>query len=189
MLWRSRFAEFQQRVDPRRLWFIDESGSTIAMTRTYARSPQGQRVQDDVPRNRGDVITMIGALTLDGLGPMMTIDGATTGEVFLAYIEQLLVPELLKGDIVVLDNLGEHRDVRVRHAIEAVGAHLVFQPAYSPDLNPIEMAWSWVKDFLRTAKARTRDALDTVIGWAMDMVSRTDAAGWFHHCGWTAPCQ
>jgi transposase len=157
------------------------------MTRTYGRSLQGQRVEGRVPRNRGNVISMIGALSLDGLGPMMTIEGATTGDVFLAYVEQLLVPRLANGDIVVLDNLGAHRDARVRAAIEAVGAHLVFQPAYSPDLNPIELAWSWVKNFLRTAKARTRDALDTVLDWAMQILGEEEAANWFRHCGWRAP--
>jgi transposase len=129
---------------------------------------------------------MIGALSLNGLGPLMTIEGATTGDVFVAYIDQLLVPELEPGDIVVMDNLAAHKDARVRELIESAGARLVFQPAYSPDLNPIELAWAKVKWFLKIAKARTHDALNNALAMVMQIIEVDgDAPGWFRHCGWT----
>ncbi|MFK7927051.1 MAG: IS630 family transposase [Myxococcota bacterium] len=136
-----------------------------------------------MPRNRGTVLTVIGALTIDGLTAMMTIEGATTGDVFLAYVEEVLGPELRPGDIVVVDNLGAHRDHRVKEAVERRGARLFFQPPYSPDKNPIELAWAWVKWSLRTAEARTREALETALRWAMDMLDSTIARLWFRHCG------
>ena len=126
---------------------------------------------------------MIGALTLNGLEAMMTIEGGTDGDVFETYVDQVLVPVLLPGDIVVLDNLGAHRTAKVRQSIEAAGCLLVFQPPYSPDFNPIELAWSKLKEFLRTARARTREGLDNAVAMAMDLVTPDDAYGWFHHCG------
>jgi transposase len=153
------------------------------MTRDRAWAPRGEPVEDVRPRNRGTVITMIGALTLDGLTAMMTIEGGTDADVFEAYVEHFLVPELSHGDIVVLDNLGAHRTRRVRELVEAAGARIWFTPPYSPDLNPIELAWSKLKAFLKTAKARTRDALDTAIAMAMDLITPKDAKGWYRHCG------
>lgn len=139
---------------------------------------------DSVPRNRGTVLTMIGALTLDGLTAMMTVEGGTSGDVFVAYVKHVLLPELRPGDIVVMDNLGAHKDVRVRPLIESAGAFVKYLPPYSPDLNPIEMAWSKVKQFLRTAKARSREALETALRWAMDITTASDAEGWFNECGY-----
>ena len=143
-----------------RTFFIDETGSTIAMARDYARAPRGVRVQDHTPRNYGDVITVIGALTTLGLRAMMTVRGGTTKEVFLAYVEEVLAPELSAGDCVIWDNLAAHKDERVREIIAAKGAKLIFLPPYSPDLNPIELAWAWVKGFLKTARARS-DGVNT----------------------------
>jgi len=130
---------------------------------------------------------MIGAISLDGMGPMMTVEGGTTGDVFYAYVEQLLAPTLQPGDLVIWDNLGAHKDARIKPLIEARGAKVVFQPAYSPDLNPIELAWSKLKDSIRSAAPRTREALDRAIAWAMSFITRDDAAGWFKHCGWKVP--
>lgn len=155
------------------------------MTRTHARSPKGTRAHGKVPRNRGSVITVIGALTLDGLVATMTIDRGTSGDVFLAYVEQVLSPHLRPGDYVVMDNLAAHKDERVKRAIESTGAMPVYQPPYSPDLNPIELAWSWLKAFMKTAQARTRSALDTAVSWGMDMISHQQAKAWFRHCGFT----
>lgn len=156
------------------------------MTREYGRAPRGKRVHDRVPRNRGDVITMIGALTTTGLQAMMTIEGGTDGDVFTAYAEQILGPKLSTGDIVILDNLSAHKDKRVRTAIENRGAKLVFLPPYSPDLNPIELAWSKVKAILKKLKARTHDALEAAVAKAMKIVTAQDAIGWFCHCGYEA---
>ena len=165
--------------------FIDETGSTISMSRQYAWAPCGTRAEDAIPRNRGTVTTVIGALTVDGLTAVMTIEGGTTGDVFVTYVEKVLLPQLLPGDIVVLDNLPAHKDGRVRPLIESVRAHLVYQPAYSPDFNPIELAWSKLKWWLRTAKARTHAALDEAIAAAMKTaITADDAFAWFAHCGY-----
>ena len=165
--------------------FIDETGSTISMSRQYAWAPRGTRAEDAIPRNRGTVTTVIGALTVDGLTAVMTIEGGTTGDVFVTYLEKVLLPQLLPGDIVVLDNLPAHKDARVRPLIESVRAHLVYQPAYSPDFNPIELAWSKLKWWLRTAKARTHSALDEAIATAMrTVITADDAFAWFAHCGY-----
>ena len=119
-----------------------------------------QKVVDAVPRNRGTVITMVGALRMEGLVAMMTIQGGVCSDVFVSYVKQVLVPALQPGDIVVVDNLAAHKDPRVAELLDSVDASLLFLPPYSPDLNPIEECWSKVKGLLRTAKARTRQALD-----------------------------
>ena len=180
---RESFIEWQGRVDAGRLFCLDEAGSTIAMTRERGWAPRGEPVTDVRPRNRGSVITMIGALTLDGLTAMMTVEGGTDAAVFETYVEHILVPELREGDIVVLDNLGAHRTPRVRELVEAAGARLWFTPPYSPEFNPIELAWAKLKRFLRLAKARTRDALNNAIALAMDLITGSDARAWFRHCG------
>jgi len=167
-----------------RLVFIDEAGSTISMTRTHGRASRGARVHDHVPRNRGTVTTMIGGLTVDGLVALMTVEGGTTGDVFVAFIEKVLLPELRRGDLVVMDNLGAHKDKRVRGLLASVGAYPVYLPPYSPDLNPIELTWAWVKDWLKSAKARTRDALDNCLAWAIDCITPEMARNWFQHCGY-----
>jgi transposase len=184
--WRRQFAKFQQAADPLKLWFIDEAGCHISMTRDRARAPRGERAVDTAPRNRGTVVSMVGSLSIDGMGPMMTIEGGTSGDVFLMYVERCLAPVLQPGDIVVLDNVGAHRDNRVRAAVEATGARLKFQPAYSPDLNPIELAWSKLKAILKGAKARTHEALNRAIVQAIELIDfHDDAPAWFRCCGWS----
>ena len=166
--------------------FIDEAGSHIAMTRDYARAPRGERAFASVPRNAGTVTTMIGALDVAGVRAMMTIEGATDGEVFETFLSRILVPKLRPGDIVILDNVGAHRTPNVRPLIEAAGASVLFLPPYSPDLNPIELCWSKLKALLKEFGARTQQALDAAIRRAMDLIGRSDAAGWFTHCGYQA---
>lgn len=183
---RAKHEKLQRRMAGGRLVFIDESGVSTSMTPTRGRSPRGQRVYDYVPRNRGQVITLIGAISLAGLIAMATIDAATSGDVFTAYVEQILVPELRKGDVVVMDRLGAHKVARVRELIEAAGATLLFLPAYSPDLNPIELFWAWLKDRLRMAKARTRNAIDREVARAMDDLPRDHIVSWFKECGYRA---
>jgi transposase len=157
------------------------------MTRDYARAPRGQRVEDTIPRNRGTVTTMIGALTLAGLVAVMTVEGATDADVFLAFVNRLLAPTLKPGDLVVLDNVGAHKVKEVRAAVEATGARLVFLPPYSPDLNPIEECWSKLKALLKSFGARTREELDFAVADAMARITPSDAAGWFRHAGY--PCR
>jgi transposase len=154
------------------------------MTRLYGRAPKGERVTGSAPQNYGSNITMLGTLSVTGLSALMTVDGATDGEVFLAFVREVLTPTLRPGDIVVLDNLGAHRSAAARKAIEARGAQLVFLPPYSPDLNPIERCWSKIKTALRAAKARTREALEAAIKQAITTVTESDARAWFKHCGY-----
>jgi len=129
---------------------------------------------------------MIGALDVTGVRAMMTIEGATDGEVFEAFLERVLLRKLRHGDIVVLDNVGAHRTPNVRRLIEEAGARVLYLPPYSPDLNPIELAWSKLKAILKEFGARTHDALDAAIRRAMDLIGHSDAAGWFKHCGYQA---
>jgi transposase len=170
--------------EPSRLVFIDEAGSTISMTRRYARAPRGERAEDTVPRNRGTVTTMVGALTVDGLVAMACFEGGTDGDRFMAFLEQVLQPELVPGDLVIMDNLGAHKDARVRPFLESLGAKPVYLPPYSPELNPIELAWSKLKTWLRAAKARTVEALDDAIANGMDLITPEDAEAWIRHCGY-----
>ena len=178
--YREAAAEF----DPGRLKFVDESGVNIAMTRLYGRAPRGERAVGGAPQNYGENVTMLGALSASGICALMTVDGATDGEVFAAFVREALAPTLREGDIVVLDNLGAHRCAAAREAVEARGARLVFLPPYSPDLNPIERCWSKIKTALRAAKARTREALEAAIRRAIATVSESDARAWFKHCGY-----
>lgn len=179
---RVAFVEQMQACDPERLIFIDESGSHVAMTRTHGWGPIGKRVHGVVPRNRGRVTTLLGALSIDGVEAMMTVEGGTTAEVFLKFIDEHLAPRLKEGDVVVMDNLGAHHANGVHERIEARGAGVVFQPPYSPDLNPIEHAWSKIKTELRTLGARTVATLMSAIGLVASYVTPDDAAGWFKHC-------
>jgi transposase len=183
---RRRFIALAKGLDPTRLVFIDEAGSHIAMTRGYARAPRGQRARGAVPRNAGTVTTMIGALDVNGVRAMMTVEGATDGEVFETFIERMLLRKLKPGDIVVLDNVGAHKTAEVRRLIRAAGARVLFLPPYSPDLNPIELCCSKLKALLREFGARTRDALDDAIRRGMDLIDRHEASAWFAHCGYSS---
>src|SRR5918992_3720895 len=171
------------RFDARRLVFVDESGFNISMTRLRARAPRGKRAYGKVPRNRGKNTTLIAAITFEGgMGESMTVEGATDAEAFEAYVEHFLAPTLEKGQVVVLDGLGAHRTDKVRELIEERGADLLFLPSYSPDLNPIEEAFSKIKNIVRKAGARTREALLEAIALAISALTLEDVAGWFAHC-------
>lgn len=174
-------------MHPSRLVFIDESGSHISMTRAYARAPRGARVVGRIPRNRGRVLTMIGALCRKGFRAMMTIEGGTTGEVFLHFLTHHLVPKLRRGDVVVMDNLAAHHATGVREAIEAVGACVEYLPPYSPELNPIELGWSKVKSVLNRIGARTVPKLVRAVRTAIGSVTAKDGAGWFVYSGYPQP--
>lgn len=156
-LWRWLVSRF----DVRRLVFVDESGTHISMDRLRSRAPRGERAYGQVPKNRGKNLTLIASMSLYGMGESMCIEGATDAEAFELYVEHFLAPNLTEGQIVVLDKLGAHRPTRIRELIEARGAELVFLPSYSPDLNPIEEAFSKIKNIniLRKLGARTHQAL------------------------------
>jgi transposase len=141
-------------------------------------------VVEHVPRNRGVVTTVLGAMALDGIRALMTIEGATTADVFEAFVESMLVPRLNPGDIVVMDNVGAHKPAHILERIRAAGAHVLFLPPYSPDLNPIELFWNKFKELLRSMAARTPRELDHAIAEAMALTTLEDIAGWFKHCGY-----
>lgn len=155
------------------------------MSRLHARAPKGERAYGQVPRNRGRNTTLIAAITLEGgIGAPMTVEGGTNKEVFETYLEHFLVPELEAGQVVVMDNLQAHLPERVRELIESKGAYLVYLPTYSPDLNPIEEAFSKIKQLVRKAGARSPEALMEAIAQALSAVSSEDALGWFSNCGY-----
>lgn len=172
-------------LDPARLIFVDETGSNLAMTRRYGRAKRGQRVAGQVPRNPGPNVTLLAALDREGLLGELTITGAVDGDAFEAYVTRILVPQLRPGDIVLWDNLSAHKRKRTRIWVEAAGAEVRFLPPYSPDFNPIELAFSKVKTHLRQAGARTRAELDQAITAALQTITSQDARGWFAHCGYT----
>lgn len=185
---RQAFLAATEGVDGGRLVFLDEAGSHISMTREHAWAPVGERVTGHVPRNRGKVLTILGALTLDGLEAMMTVEGGTSGAVFLTFVREHLAPILRPGDLVVMDNLGAHHATGVRQAIEAAGAGVLYMPPYSPDLNPIELCWSKLKSVLRRIGARTVKTLRQAVTLATQTITQRDTEGWFIHCGYPAPC-
>ncbi len=155
------------------------------MTRLRGRAPKGERLVCHAPHGHWRTTTMISSVRLNGETACMTIEGATNTEVFQAYVREILVPTLRPGDIVVLDNLGAHKNDRTLHLIEKAGAEVRFLPAYSPDLNPIELMWSKVKALLRKAEARNHPDLLAAIASALRSVTPQDALGWFAHCGYS----
>ena len=180
-------ADYQKainRLDLRRGKFVDESGVNLALTRLYGRAPRGERAIGSAPINYGQNLTLIGALGSQGLDALLTIEGATDGEVFRAYTERMLCPTLKAGDVVVMDNLGAHKVSGIREAIEARGAQLIYLPPYSPDLSPIERCRSKIKAALRAAGARTYRALNRAIKQALETITVSDALAWFAHCGY-----
>ena len=168
------------------LVFVDECGSTIALTRLSARAPRGQRAYGSAPRNWGKNTTLIVGLTLAGIQAPFILEGAVDTLAFETYVEQVLSPSLKPGQVVVLDNLSVHKGERVRQAIEARGCQVLFLPAYSPDFTPIEEAFSKLKAWLRRLGARTREALEEAIAEALQQITGQDAHGWFWHCGYLA---
>jgi transposase len=167
-----------------RLVFIDETWAATNMTRINGRAPKGRRLIARVPHGHWKTTTFIGALRADGLTAPMVVDGAVNGEIFLAYVAQVLVPTLHPGDIVVMDNLSSHKIAGVREAIEAAGAELRYLPPYSPDLNPIEQAFAKLKALLRTAAKRTVEALWTAIGQLIASFSAQECRNYLRHCGY-----
>ena len=176
----------QPALDPGTLVFLDETGASTAMTRTHGRCPRGERLVMDVPHGHWKTTTFVVALTLQGLVAPTVVDGAMTGDLFVAYVKQQLVPTLKAGDIVVMDNLSSHKRAGVKAAIESAGAEVRYLPPYSPDLNPIEKAFSKLKAMLRKAQKRTIPALQDYLGEALDSFSPEECANYFRSCGYAA---
>ena len=182
---RGWFRRRARSLNHRRFLFIDESAVNTAMTRRYGRALRGERVYDSAPRNYGVHTSIIGALSLRGLVATMTVEGAVDTLCFDAYLEQVLAPQLQRGDVVVLDNLGAHRASRIEEVAAERGARVLWLPPYSPDYSPIEQCWSKIKSYLRGAKARTAEALDKALAQAIELVTKADIRGWFKHCGYS----
>ncbi|MDQ2788115.1 MAG: IS630 family transposase [Chloroflexota bacterium] len=167
--------------------FVDECGMQTNMTSRYARAPRGERAYGHVPRNHHKNTTLFASLTYRGMGECMAIEGAADGEAFvtgcpLGSMRAFLVPMLVPGQVVVLDNLSVHKDARVAPLIAAAGCRLCYLPSYSPDFNPIELAFSKIKTAMRREEARTNAALVDAIGPILDTVTTADVVGWYHHC-------
>lgn len=176
----------QLSLDPQKLVFIDETWAKTNMTRLRGRALRGHRLRAKVPYGHWKTTTLIGALDHDGIRCSMTVDGAINADVFEAFVEQVLLPTLRGGELVVMDNLSSHKSCRVRELIEGVGAELLYLPPYSPDLNPIELAFSKIKQKLRTQACRTIDSLWKCMQCVLDTITQTDATNFLKHCGYNA---
>ena len=166
------------------LVFIDETGASTKMTRLYGRAPRGRRLLAKTPFGHWKTTTFVAALRRGGLGAPMVLDGPMTGQAFLAYVEQVLIPTLKPDEIVAMDNLPAHKIAAVRAALEAAGAQFFLLPPYSPDMNPIEMAFSKLKTLLRQAPERTRDGLWRRIGDLLDRFTPDECANYFQAAGY-----
>ena len=171
-------------LDPRRLVFIDETWATTNLTRLRGRAVRGQRVVDAVPHGHWKTTTLIAALDCQGMRCSMVLDGAVNALAFEAFVERVLVPALRPGDLVILDNLSSHKGARVSQLIRAAQAELLYLPPYSPDLNPIENAFSKIKQRLRSLGLRVMTDLWHAIQPLLDQITPSDAAGFFRHCGY-----
>jgi transposase len=176
----------QPDLDPARLVFIDETGASTKMARLRGRSPRGARCLASVPHGHWKTTTFVGALRQSGMTAPMVLDGAMDATAFLAYVEQVLVPTLKPGEVVVMDNLPAHKPPRVRRAIEAAGAELRYLPPYSPDLNPIEMAFSKLKALLKKAAARTVEELWSAIAAALPSLNAAECGNYLAAAGYDA---
>ena len=174
----------QPTIDPNRDVFIDETGAKTNLTRRDGRSQRGVRLLEKTPCGRWETTTFLGALRATGFVAPLTVEGAINGDLFRAWVEQHLVHALKPGDIVVMDNLSSHKVAGIRKAIEAVGAEVLYLPPYSPDLNPIELAFSKLKQMLRDGAERTTDKLTKLCGKILDFFPEKECRGYFKHCGY-----
>ena len=183
---RAQWRNYQGLIDPARLVFIDETWAKTNMTRRHGWAPRGERLVDKVPHGHWKTSTFLAGLRHDRIAAPCLFDGPINGERFLAYIEQVLIPTLQPGDIVVMDNLGSHKGKAVRRAIRKAGAKLIFLPKYSPDLNPIEQVFSKLKTLLRKAAARTLEALTAAVGRLLDRFTQQECTNYFRNAGYAS---
>ena len=181
---RAEWAAAQPTLDPARLKFVDETWASTNMARSHGRSPKGQRLVGTVPHGHWKTTTFVAALCISGMIAPTVVDGAINGDLFLAYVEQQLIPALTAGDIVVMDNLSSHKRPAVRAALERAGCRLLLLPPYSPDLNPIELAFSKLKALLRKAAKRTVEGLWDFLGQAIEAFSPEECRNFLRHCGY-----
>ena len=181
---RERWKARQGSIDPKRLVFIDETWTATNMTRSHGRCPKGERLRMGFPHGHRKTTTLVAGLRMTGMVAPMVLDGPINAMAFQAYVEQVLIPELLPGDIVVMDNLSSHKRAAVKERVEAAGATLRFLPPYSPDFNPIEKAFSQLKAMLRKAGERTVSGLWGLIGRLIDIFQPAECANYFRSCGY-----
>lgn len=182
---RTEWKKAQPRCPRDRLIFIDETWAKTNMTRLRGRAPIGQRLRAKIPHGHWKTTTLIAALCTSGIHCSTVVDGAINADVFEAFVKQVLLPQLRRGDVVVLDNLSSHKRAGIRELIEGARATVLFLPPYSPDLNPIEMIFSKIKQLLRSMACRTREALWNAMQSILNKVTASDAANCFSHCGYT----
>ena len=181
---REEWRNNQPNIDTPTTYWLDECGTNCGMTRLYGRAFSNERVDDYVPDVRFERTSVIGALGLRGIIAPLVYKGTLNGEFFSAYVENCLAPSMKKGDTLMLDNLSAHKvDFALQPLIDK-GVNVIFLPVYSPDFNPIELAWSKIKSYLRKVKARTYDALFDAIGEALNSITASDILGWVKHCGY-----
>jgi len=183
---RERWRRHQGRVDPKRLVFIDETWVKTNMAPLRGWGQRGVRLPGTAPFGHWNTSTFIAALRCDRIDAPWVFDGPVNGDVFRTYVEKVLVPTLNPGDIVVMDNLGSHKGVAVRRAIRKAGAHLLFLPPYSPDLNPIEQAFAKLKHWLRHARTRSRETLWRAVGAILDRISPDECANYLENAGYAS---
>jgi transposase len=169
----------------RRFKFLDESSVNTSLTRLYGRAAPGERVVDSTPQPSGSQTTTLAVIGLEGITAPWVLSGSVNGTVFYAYLQQCVVPLLQPGDILFMDNLSAHKVAGIQELIRTCGAHLIYLPPYSPDLNPIELAWSKIKTILRRLKARTFADLIEALKQALLAITSQDIQSWFAHCGYT----
>lgn len=170
-------------IEAQRIVFVDEAASDQAMERTHARAPSGKRAYGRKPHNRGPRMSMLGALGLEGMLAGMMIEGYIDTQTFYLFIKEFLLPELKTGDIVVMDNYSAHKDLIIRDILWEAGVILVFLPPYSPELSPIEHSWSKIKTYMKKVGARCKETLFNAFSEAYQLVTASDAKGWFEYCG------
>jgi transposase len=177
-------------IDSDRFVFVDECSSNTSLAPLYGWSRKGERAYQKAPRNWGKNITLISSIGKEGgVGASLVVEGSTNGTIFETYLEEVLLPTLKRGQVVVMDNLSAHKAQRVRELIEGEGCELIYLPPYSPDYNPIEQAFSKIKSYLRAACARSQQTLVEIIGEALRTITVSDAEGFFEHCGYRAVVQ
>ena len=183
---RQRWRTYQHRLDPRRLVFVDETWVKTNMTRTRGWCPRGERLLAKVPFGHWKTLTFLAGLRHDAIVAPLVLDGPINGDAFTAWVEHCLVPTLSPGDVVILDNLGSHKGKRARQAVRKAGAHLLFLPPYSPDLNPIEMMFAKLKTLIRKADERTIEATWKRVGKLLDQFSPAECSNYLRHAGYAS---
>jgi transposase len=181
---RRRWRVWQRYMDAASFVFLDETGASPSMTRRYGWGERGKRLVDAAPHGHWKTTTFVAGLRASGIIAPFVLDGPMTGEAFRVYVEQVLAPELEPGDVVAMDNLQAHKVAGVEEAIRAVGASVLYLPSYSPDLNPIEQVFAKLKELLRKAAARTKEALWDAIGRHLDDFTPAECRNYLAHCGY-----